>query len=120
MAVEIGIKGLEEVNLTIPQGATLAFTIVHKDEDGHYVDHSASTIVMAFQSKYGKTTTGTSQFCTGTETGISVMLPASFTETLPKGKLVWDIFATIQDGPTFRMAYGTVTVVDTYALDEGE
>ena len=117
MAVEIGSKGLEEVNLTIPQGASLAFTIVHKDEEGHAVDHSASTIVMAFQSKDGKTTTDTSTYCTGTETGISVMLPAAFTEALPKGKLVWDIFATVQGGPTFRMAYGTVTVVDTYALD---
>ena len=120
MAIEIGKKGLEEVNLTIPQGTSLAFTVVHKDEEGHVVDHASSTISMAIQSKDGKKTFDTSQYCTGSDSGVSVMLPASFTETMPRGKLVWDMFAAMQDGPTLRLTYGAVSVVDTYALDDGE
>ena len=32
--------------------------------------------------------------------------------------MVWDMLVTTSSGDTFRLAYGTVTVVDTYALDE--
>ena len=118
MAVEIGEKGLVEVNLTIPQGASLAFTIIHKDGEGHVVDHSQSTISMAFQSKDGSTTYDLSRYCTGTDEGISASIPASVTPDFPKGKLVWDIFAAMEGGATYRLAYGSVSIVDTYALDE--
>ena len=118
MAVEIGAKGLVEVNLTIPQGTSLAFTIIHKDEEGHVIDHSSSTIAMAFQSKDGATTYDLSRFCTGTDEGVSASIPASCTAELPKGKLVWDIFAAMDGGGTYRLAYGAVAIIDTYALDE--
>lgn len=118
MAIEIGGKGLVEVNLTIPQGTSLAFTIVHKDEEGNVIDHSQSEISMAFQSKDGATTYDLSQYCTGSASGVSASIPANYTEGLPKGKLVWDIFAAMDGGGTYRLAYGGVTVVDTYALDE--
>ena len=118
MAVEIGGRGLVEVNLTIPQGTSLDFTIVHKDEEGHVVDHSQSTIRMAFQNKSGTTTYDLSQYCIGTDEGVSAAIPASCTAELPKGKLVWDIFAEMEGGASYRLAYGGVSVVDTYALDE--
>lgn len=118
MAVEIGGKGLAEVNLTIPQGTSLAFTIVHKDEEGNVIDHSQSTVAMAFQSKDGATTYDLSRYCTGTSEGIGAAIPASATEALPKGKLVWDMIVEMQGGATLRLAYGAVSVVDTYALDE--
>ena len=117
MAIEIGSKGLAEVNLTIPQGASLAFTIVHKDEEGHVIDHTSSTIHMAFQSKDGTRTIELSQYCEGADSGIVVSIPASFTDELPKGKMLWDMFAAIDGGPTLRVAYGSVSIVDTYALD---
>lgn len=49
--MEIGSKGLQEVNLTIPQGTSLTFNITHKDEEEHVVDHSQSTARMAFVGK---------------------------------------------------------------------
>ena len=118
MAIEIGSKGLAEVNLTIPQGTSLAFTIVHKDEEGDAVDHTNSDISMAFESKDGSEFYDLSRFCIGTDSGISVMIPADFTSSLSKGKLVWDIFAKISGGGTYRLAYGMVSIVDTYAFDE--
>ena len=120
MAVEIGGKGLVEVNLTIPQGTSLAFTIIHKDEDGNVIDHSQSEISMAFQSKDGNTTYDLSRYCTGTAAGVSASIPAGYTSELPRGKLVWDIFAAMEGGGTYRLAYGGVSIVDTYALDEAQ
>lgn len=117
MAVEIGSKGLSEVNLVIPQGTTLDFTVNHKDEEGHAVDHTASTVKMAFQVKGGDTI-DLSECCTGTETGVDVSIPASVTSQLARGKLVWDMIVTTSAGSAFRLAYGAVEVVDTYALDE--
>lgn len=118
MAIEIGSKGLVEANLIIPQGASLPFTIVHKDEAGHAVDHTGATVHMAFQTKDGKTSYDMSPYCTGVSTGISVLLPANVTKELPKGKFLWDMFSELPNGgDTFRIAYGTVTVEDTYALD---
>lgn len=117
MAVEIGEKGLAEVNLTIPQGASLAFTIVHKDEEGNVIDHSASTITMAFQTTDKAVTHDLSQYCTGTADGVGVSLPASVGESMDVGKMAWDIFAAMDGGGTYRLAYGKVAIVDTYALD---
>ena len=48
--MDIGGKGLEEVNLTIPQGTSLTFTVIHKDDQGQVIDHSGSTAAMALQS----------------------------------------------------------------------
>lgn len=118
MAIEIGSKGLAEVNLTIPQGSSLAFTIIHKDEEGDIIDHTNSDISMAFESKDGSAFYNLSRFCMGSDTGISVMIPADFTSELPKNKLVWDIFAKMDGGGTYRIAYGLVSIIDTYAFDE--
>ena len=118
MAIEIGGKGLAEVNLTIPQGTSLAFTIVHKDEEGNVIDHSQSTVHMAFQTKDKSTTHDVSRYCTGTVDGIETLIPASFTSTLPKGKLAWDMVVEVEGGAAYRLAYGGVSIVDTYALDE--
>lgn len=118
MAVEIGEKGLVEVNLTIPQGTSLAFTIVHKDEEGNVIDHSQSAVHTAFQSKDGSTTYDLSRYSTGTVNGIESFIPASYSATLPKGKLVWDMIVAADGGETLRLAYGNVSIVDTYALDK--
>ena len=120
MATEIGSKGLAEVNLVIPQGTTLDFSVEHKDEEGNAVDHTASTAKMAFQAKGGGATTDLSECCTCTATGVDVSIPATVTSGLPKGKLVWDMIVTTSAGSAFRLAYGAVEVVDTYALDSDE
>lgn len=117
MAVEIGAKGLAEVNLTIPQGTSLAFTIVHKDDEGNVIDHSQSTIAMAFQTTDKAVTHDLSRYCTGTDEGVGVSLPASVGESMDVGKMTWDIFAAMEGGATYRLAYGKVSIIDTYAMD---
>lgn len=117
MAIEIGKKGLAEVNLVIPQGASLAFAVIHKDAAGEVVDHTTSDIRMALQSKDGKDTYDMSEYCTGDDESITVDVPPHVTAELPKGKLVWDMFAEMASGASIRLAFGSASVVDTYALD---
>lgn len=113
--MEIGSKGLQEVNLTIPQGTSLPFNITHKDEDGNVVDHSQSTARMAFVGKDGNIQLD--ECCTCSESGIAVSIPASVSRALPLGKMPWDIMVTTAQGDVIRAAYGKVIVIDTYAHD---
>ena len=115
--MDIGSKGLAEVNLTIPQETSLAFDVVHKDEDGHVVDHSASTLHMAIQSKDGETTYQLDGCCSATAERIRVAIPAASTAALPLGKMVWDLIAETTAGDVIRLCYGAAQIVDTYALD---
>lgn len=118
MAVEIGSKGLEEVNLIIPQSTSLAFTIVHKDGSGNVVDHSASTADMAFQTK-DKSRTFVMDSCVAcSDDAIYVVIPATMSEAMPLGKMNWDIIVTDDAGVQTRLCYGLVTIIDTYAMDE--
>lgn len=115
--MEIGGKGLAEVNLTIPQATSLTFDVVHKDEQGNVVDHSASTLHMAIQTKDGSETYQLDGCASATAERIRVSIPANSTEALPLGKMVWDLIAETTAGETLRLCYGAATVVDTYALD---
>lgn len=116
--MEIGSKGLKEVNLVIPQETSLTFDVVHKTEEGQVIDHSSSELHMAFQSKDKKTTWVMDSCCSADNERIRVIIPASMTETLPLGKLVWDLIVTTEFGEQLRVCFGQVSIVDTYALDE--
>lgn len=118
MHMEIGSRGLAEVNLTIPQATSLTFDVVHKDEEGNVIDHSASTVAMALQTKDKATTYDLDSCCTGMVDKIRVAIPATTSEALPLGKLNWDMIATTALGEQIRLCYGIAQVVDTYALDE--
>ena len=117
--MDIGAKGLANVNLTIPQSTTLAFSVVHKDSGGHVIDHSQSTVNMAFQSKNQATTYDLDNCCTATDNGIFVTIPATITEALPLDNLNWDLIVEDTYGVVTRLCYGVAKIVDTYALDEG-
>ena len=116
--MDIGGKGLVNINLTIPQGCSLDFEIVHKDDAGNIIDHSQSVMHMAFQAKGGFPTTDLSECCSGTDKGIVVAIPAEVSSGTPLGKQSWDLIVDMVAGDTIRVAYGTVSIVDTYALDE--
>lgn len=116
--MEIGSKGLVEANIILPQSTSLTFDVVHKSDEGDVIDHSESTAHMAFQSKDRKTTWVMDSCCTCTAERIRVTIPASMTESLPIGKLVWDLIVETSLGERVRLCYGQVQVVDTYALDE--
>lgn len=114
--MDIGGKGLANANLTIPQKCSISFDIIHKDSSGEPVDHTGSSIHMAFQSR--SATFDLSDCCSGTETGVIVNITADKTEAIPLGKMSWDIIAETVGGDTIRLVYGNVKIVDTYALDE--
>lgn len=118
MHMEIGAKGLQEVNLTIPQSTSLTFDVVHTDEEGNVFDHSSSTARMAFQTKDKQTTYVMDACVSCAADKIRVSIPASMTENLPLGKLMWDIIVTTDSDEQVRLCYGNVNVVDTYAFDE--
>ena len=115
--MEIGSKGLAEVNLTIPQSTSLTFTIVHKDSEGHVIDHSNDTANMAFQSGDKERFVDLDDCVEMGADNITVSIPASVSDGLPLGKLNWDLIVTMAS-EQLRLAYGKVNIVDTYALDE--
>ena len=119
-AYDIGAKGLQEVNLIIPQETSLTFDIVHMADDGRVIDHSESVAHMAFQSKDGRTTYDLDSCCECLSDKIKVTIPPSATESMPIGKMSWDIIVTMVDGEQLRIVYGAVSIVDTYALDDDE
>lgn len=116
--MDIGAKGLQEVNLIIPQATSLTFDVVHKDEEGNVFDHSASTAHMAFQTRDKQTTYDMDSCVACDAEKIRVTIPADMTEGLPLGKLAWDLIVTTDSDEQVRMCYGGVQIVDTYALDE--
>ena len=116
--MEIGSKGLSEVDLIIPQSTSLTFDIVHTTDTGEGIDHSASTAKMAFQSKDKRTTYVMDPCVSCAADKIRVTIPASVSEAMPIGKLLWDLIVTTALGEQVRLCYGTVSIVDTYAFDE--
>ena len=116
--MEIGSKGLQEVNLVIPQETSLTFDIVHKTEDGEVIDHTQSTPHMAFQTTDKKTTYDLDSCCDCSDERIRVTIPATVTESMPLGKMLWDLIVTTALGEQIRVCYGKVIIDDTYALDE--
>ena len=118
--MEIGSKGLQEVNLVIPQNTSLTFDVVHKTDAGEVIDHSSSVLHMAFESKDKRTVWVMDSCCAATSERIRVTIPATMTEDLPLGKLNWDLIVTTALGEQVRVCYGNVSIVDTYALDEVE
>lgn len=116
--MEIGSKGLAEVNLTIPQNTSLTFDVVHKTDSGSVIDHTNSTPHMAFQTTDKRTTYDMSQCCTCTDERIRVTIPASAIEGMPIGKMLWDLIIVTELGEQVRVCYGKVSIVDSYALDE--
>lgn len=123
--MEIGSKGLQEVNLTIPQSTSLTFDVVHKSNDGDVIDHSQSTAHMAFQeTRFTGSSTplrvnhNLDECCACSSEGVRVTIPATVTEQLPLGKMPWDLIVVTVLGEQVRLCYGKVNILDTYALDE--
>ena len=116
--MNIGNKGLAEVNLIIPQSTSLEFDVYHTDQDGNEIDHTNSQIAMVFQKKRTKENIDLSFCCTGTESSIHVNIPAEVTTDLDiSTQYVWDMIVTLISGSSVRLTYGSVQIVDTYALD---
>ncbi len=118
MAIEIGSQGLVKAKLTIPQGCSVSFTVIHKDDAGSTIDHSSSTGKLALQDREGRTkkTYDLSSGVTCGSSSIVVSLPPAKTAEIPVGKYFWDLIVA-KGTEKIRLLYGDAEVVDTYALD---
>ena len=115
--MQIGSKGLQKVNLIIPQWTTLTFDIVHKTTGGEVIDHSNSDIHMKFESEDGSLIHDMSSCCRADAEKIRVTIPMADTGSLPTGQMNWDIIVETPLNESVRVVYGKVDIVDTYALD---
>ena len=116
--MKIGSEGLAQVDLTIPQGTTLSFTVTHTDEQGQAVDHSGSTAHMAIKDKRSdEIVAKLDDCCTCTSEGIYVLIPATSTAEMPIGTYPWDLMVETSALKVIRMCQGTATIIDTYAMD---
>ena len=116
MIYEIGSEG-QEANIILPQGTSLNFSVVHKDEEGNVIDHSASVGHMAFQGKNGNPHWKLDDYVTCDAEAIYVRLPGSLTDDGPVGKMRWDLIVDMSDGETVMLLHGTVSITDTCSLD---
>ena len=120
MVYEVGSKGLQEVNLNIPQHSSLSFAIVHVDDStGNVIDHSNDTANMAFESKDDEPHEIFVDLDDCVDCGaesILVSIPPSVSESLPVGQLNWDLFIDMGE-ERLRLCYGKVRIYDSYALD---
>lgn len=117
MAKTIGSKGFDQVNLIIPQGTSLPFTVVQKDDEGNVVDLSGFTPHMVFKTKSDAIVANLDDCCTCTSECVMVFIPATRTRGLPLGNLLWDLMIEKSETNVERFAYGTVQIVDTYSMD---
>lgn len=114
----IGGEGLENAKLVLVQNETRAFTVEHRDEEGHVVDHSQSTAKMAVVNTKTDEFYDLSPCCTCAESVIYVDIPASTTAQIPIGKKYeWDIMVEASNGKVTRLVYGPAEVCDSYAFD---
>lgn len=115
--MQVGSKGLLQLNLVIPQSTSIAFKVVVKDEDtGEVIDYSGATPRMRIKPET-RSPIVLDDCCSVTAEEISIFLPATKTATLPIGKHPWDLMVEVSSLQVDRICYGTASVVDTYAMD---
>lgn len=118
--MKIGKPGLKELDLVIPQGCSFSFSVIHKDDNGTLYNYANAAVHLVIQSGDGrKKSYDFSNYCAGSSSSpnISVSIPYSETAKLPIGDMPWDLIV-VSSGIATRLAYGTASVVDTYALDQ--
>lgn len=115
--IVIGSDGLANVDMIIPQGTTLYFTIDHKDDQGNPVDHENSIFEIAVETTDKQRTYDWSSYCEYDSGLIVIDIPAEASEALSVGTYLWDLFVTMESGDVIRMAYGKVKIRDTYVPD---
>ena len=119
--ITIGSEGLQDAKLILVQNETRAFTIVHKDGQGHVIDHSGSTAKMAVENTKTGDRYDFSDFCTCAESAIYVAITPAASAAVPIGKkYAWDVMVQDSNGNIARLLYGPAEVYDSYAFDEEE
>ena len=115
--MQVGSKGLLQLNLVIPQSTSIAFTVVVKDEDtGQVIDYSEATPRMKIKREAG-TPIDLDDCCSVDSEKISVFIPATRTAEIAVGKYPWDLMMEVSTTQIDRVCYGVAQIVDTYAMD---
>lgn len=117
MATKIGANGLLEADLIIPQGTTFACVIEHTDADGTPIDHSGCTAYMRIIDK-NKAVHDFGRYVTFDGGNVVVEIPPASTSAIALGGGRHDLMIEGPSGDVVRLIYGSVSVVDTYAMDE--
>lgn len=117
MATKLGSSGLLEADLIIPQGTTFACAIEHMDSEGHGIDHTGCTAYMRIIDKT-KEEHDVGEYITFDGDEVLLELPPEVTNGIAIGSGRYDIMIEGPTGEVVRLLYGSVNVVDTYAMDE--
>jgi hypothetical protein len=115
--ITIGNEGLCKAKLVIPQGCSVSFSVIHKDDQAQVIDHSTSTANMVLQTlDRKKKILDLSDCVTCLNDKIMVSIPGNKTSIPAPGVYAWDLIVTT-DHNVVRMLYGEANIVDTYSLD---
>lgn len=117
MATKIGANGLLEADLIIPQGTTFACVIEHTDADGTPIDHSGCTAYMRIIDK-NKVAHDLGNHVSFDGGDVLIDIPPDVTSSIALGGGKHDLMIKGQFGDVVRLIYGSVSIVDTYAMDE--
>lgn len=117
MAVTLGSNGVLEANLIIPQSTTFACAIEHTDTEGTPIDHTGYIPHMRVIDKQKKEH-DVGQYVTFDGSDVLIELPSAVTESLALGSGKYDLMLEDSSGRVVRLLYGTVSIIDTYSLDE--
>lgn len=116
MAVTLGANGLLEANLIIPQSTTFVCAIEHTDKEGNPIDHSGYTAYMRVIDK-AKNEHDIGDAITFDGADVLIEIPSSATSQFAIGGGKYDLMLEDSSGKVVRLMYGTINVIDTYALD---
>lgn len=114
--MNIGEKGLIELNLVIPIGSSFNFEIELTDDNGAYIDLSDASAKMVFEIPGSCYKVNLSDCVTCTDTGVRVQIPYERINRV--NNYVWDIYVYPNETESIRIAYGKANVVNGYAWDE--
>ena len=112
--MDIGGKGLVNINMTVPRGTSVTLTLEHVGKDGEHISHKNAVEEMIFAAKDGRSTVNLSEYATGTETGVQIFIPYEITEKLVSNAYVWNLLSYMDAETCNRTAYGNIRIVESY------
>lgn len=113
--MNIGSKGLIELNLIIPQGTSFDFILEHLDEKGRPVNHTSSRIEMCLIDKSSNDKKiDLSEYAKGIGMGIKVEIPYQATAKIPIGIYNWNMLVYSGSENCSSFAYGKTRIINIF------
>lgn len=115
MATQIGSKGLINADLVLVQEVSFSCSFIHEDSEGNPIDHTGWSKWCRIEGRSDYDLTGNVAF--GEDGAIDLSIPDTLTAEIPTGTYRWDLIVEDELGYSTRIAYGSVSVYDSYARD---